>query len=71
MGSVIMKALDKSNKTSFKRRSYTIIARYKLSFIAENDVLDELGPIFMGDFLNVKLHYISSLRLSGKLVRKV
>ena len=53
MGSIIMKALNESNETSFERGSNTIVTGYKLSLIAENDVHYKLRPIFMGDFLDI------------------
>lgn len=48
-----MEALNKPNKPSFKSRADTVIVRYELCFIAKDDVLDKLSPIFMSDFLNI------------------
>ncbi len=65
MRAVIMKALNQSYQTSFKRRSYAVVAGYKLCFIAQNDVFDELLPILMCDFLHIQLHehiFIENLR---------
>ena len=53
MSSVVMEALNKPNKSSFKSRADTVIVRYELSFIAKDDVLDKLSPIFMSDFLYI------------------
>jgi hypothetical protein len=48
-----MEALNKPNKPSFKSRADTVIVRYELSFVAKDDVLDKLSPIFMSDFLYI------------------